>query len=241
MGLSLLLSNWFHRFFLCSHLYSCSAASFLSVALLAFDLYLARQVKLVRASLDRQLKKQTFHSYVYIASLFLALTGQRFQISIPWDSLNLPPRSQPCNSSSKGSSRMAVSHHLFWVSGGNSPSHGLAKNFYRGSTAPLEDKMREKRLRWFGHAYRRLDTVVRRNDMVKARVTLRAWQTKIDIRGRGEQKYPWNHESSPDQSKQSSLVWLFSGIVLVLNRSKPQYKVTNFICIQYKYKFNPMK
>lgn len=36
--------------------------------------------------------------------------------------------------------------------------------------APIEDKMRRNRLRWFVHVYRRLiDAVVRRSDMVMGR------------------------------------------------------------------------
>lgn len=40
---------------------------------------------------------------------------------------------------------------------------------YNLGVTSIEDKIRENRLRWFGHVYRRLErTVVRRNDVVEA-------------------------------------------------------------------------
>lgn len=45
---------------------------------------------------------------------------------------------------------------------------------------PIEDKMRESRLRWFGHAYHRKVDAVVRSDMV---------MVKGSIKGRGRPKF----------------------------------------------------
>lgn len=65
---------------------------------------------------------------------------------------------------------------------GMSLRHKIRNENRRGmvGVTPIEDKMRESRLRWFGHAYHRKVDAVVRSDMV---------MVEGSIKGRGRPKF----------------------------------------------------